>query len=116
MVKEETIGSRLRAARKFRKITQEALAEKLHFTGSTICHYENGDLEIGCSTLKLLAKELDVAPGYFFGDVPLAYAIGLQSENTLDEDIAASVAILSSIEKAEVRKVALMIMRNLMEL
>ena len=116
MVKEETIGSRLRAARKFRKLTQDALAERLHFAGSTICHYENGDLEIGCSTLKLLAAELGVVPGYFFGDVPLISSIDLQSESTLSEDIDAMDRIFSSIDKPEVRKVALMIMRNLMNL
>lgn len=61
---EMTIGQRIRECRKNKRMTQEALAEKMLTDKSTISLYENDKIDIKSSVITELAKALGCTCGY----------------------------------------------------
>lgn len=62
------IGSRIRSARRARKITQQELAAVLGIRGTTLAKYERGSID-GIPPKKVISicHALDVSPNYLFG-------------------------------------------------
>ena len=54
------IGKAIRAARKGKKISQEALAERMGVTTAAISRYENGTRQPTIETLESIAKGLGI--------------------------------------------------------
>lgn len=79
MASEEKNGgpNYLQAWREFRKLTQEALAEKVGTTGSVISMLEAGERALGPKWLRKLAPALKTQPGYILDFDP----------NELDSDL-----------------------------
>lgn len=69
IIKEETLGQRIKAARIRKKMTQEQLAEVMCVPKSTISAYENDKVDIKGSVLKELSELLDTTPNYLLGVV-----------------------------------------------
>lgn len=64
----EEIGKRLVTVRKYRKLTQAQLGEKMGITKSTISRYESGSIDdIRIPIIQSFAKYLNVSPGYLLG-------------------------------------------------
>ena len=63
---EMFIGSRVRAKRTSRGITQQELSELLHSDCDKLAAYEAGVERINAKLLFQIAKLLDVRPDYFF--------------------------------------------------
>lgn len=57
-------GERLRCVREMRRITHDALAEKLDTTSALIAHYEAGHRLPGCGALRELCLALNVSADY----------------------------------------------------
>jgi transcriptional regulator with XRE-family HTH domain len=88
------IGSRIKDMRKGRKLTQEALAEKLDYSVGYISNMERGVTKIGLCTLERIAKHLNC-------DVSeLIQGCSSESHSYLDAEIAEVVAKLSADEKS----------------
>jgi transcriptional regulator with XRE-family HTH domain len=65
----ETIGDRLRGARKARKVTQMELAMRTRIAHSTLVRIERGQAKPRLETLWKLAEALEVDPKWLaFGD------------------------------------------------
>jgi transcriptional regulator with XRE-family HTH domain len=62
------IGERLKKARMRKLLTQEELAEKAGVSPSTIVNIERDQAEPHISTMRKLAKALDVDPTELLGD------------------------------------------------
>lgn len=60
----------LRAWRHFRRLTQEALAEKIGTTKAVIGNLENGDRGLSDKWLRRLAPALGTSPGYLLDHEP----------------------------------------------
>lgn len=117
-MKEETVGSRIRVLRKFRGMTQEALAEKMYTKACTISNYENDQIELTSQKIKLLAEILGVKAGYFFGDEPLEYyvkKIERKDCSATEKDANEIATIIKKIRNDKFRKVLVMTVRNLSE-
>jgi len=69
IIKEETLGQRIKVARIRKKLTQEQLAEVMCVPKSTISAYENDKVDIKGSVLKELSELLDTTPNYLLGVV-----------------------------------------------
>ncbi|MBO6208606.1 MAG: helix-turn-helix domain-containing protein [Lachnospiraceae bacterium] len=67
IITEETLGQRIRTVRKRMGITQEELAERMHFPKSTISAYENDKIDIKGSVIAELAQALASTPNYLLG-------------------------------------------------
>ena len=67
LIREETLGQRIRAQRIRLGMTQEELAEALYVEKSTISYYENDKKEMRASGLAELAKVLHTTPNYLLG-------------------------------------------------
>lgn len=52
--------SKIKEFRKKQGLTQQELADKLNVTKSTICRYENNERDIKITTLKQIAKALNI--------------------------------------------------------
>ena len=61
-----TVGSNIRRIRTMRRMSQEALGEKLGVTFQQVQKYEKGTNRISASKLFEAAKFLEVEIGYFF--------------------------------------------------
>lgn len=65
---ENDIGSRIKAARKDRGVTQEELGAKIGVTKATINKYEVGTVvNLKRTIIEQIAAALDVTPGYLMG-------------------------------------------------
>ncbi len=67
IIKEETLGQRIKAARIRKKITQEQLAEVMCVPKSTISAYENDKVDIKGSMIVELSGQLNTTPNYLPG-------------------------------------------------
>ena len=61
-----TFGTRLRTARKAKKLTQKELALKIHAAHNSISNWENDQNMPDPDTIQNLCWALDVQPNYFF--------------------------------------------------
>ena len=63
-----TIGEKIKALRKKRRMSVEELASKLGKNRATVYRYEKGDIEsLPLDALDLLAKALNTTPAYLMG-------------------------------------------------
>lgn len=60
----ETIGSRIKAARKAKKMTQKELSKIANVSGTSIVYWERNEIEPKSKNLASLARALDCAPDY----------------------------------------------------
>lgn len=60
MASVETLGDRIRAARKARNLSQEGLAVELGVSWSTVNRYESGKNSPSINRLRLIADVLEV--------------------------------------------------------
>lgn len=68
MEKFESVGKKIREARKNLGMTQLELARLTGYTDSTISHIEKGGVDLPISKLKALASALRVTVDYLIGD------------------------------------------------
>ena len=68
MDKRSKLGSRLRAVRKERSLTQRALADRAGVSSNAISLIERGEISPSVSTLQNLATALQVKMSYFFDE------------------------------------------------
>lgn len=64
---DKTIGIRLRALRKAKKLNQTQLAELLGKSLRTVQKYENGEIEISIANINDIAEKLETTPTYLLG-------------------------------------------------
>lgn len=75
----ETIGTRLRQARKRKRLTQKGLAEQAGIGLATVRRIEQDDMEPRLETARRLAETLDIRAGWLvFGELPMASGKGEQ--------------------------------------
>jgi transcriptional regulator with XRE-family HTH domain len=67
---DEHLGARIRMRRIMLHLSQRTLAGALGMSLQQVRQYENGADRIGASELCAIAEALDVAPEFFFADVP----------------------------------------------
>lgn len=67
---DQHVGRTIRALRKAKGVSQEALADKLGITFQQIQKYERGANRISASKMFAAAAFLDVAPSTFFEGLP----------------------------------------------
>src|SRR5215212_7122726 len=65
-----TFGREISRRRHALKLTLEALAERASLTSNYISTIENGQRDPSLSTIKSIARGLDVAPGELLGTLP----------------------------------------------
>lgn len=64
---KETVGIRIKEARKAKKITQKELARILNCSHTTVSKYEQGEIEnMPRPRMKMLAEVLEVSPTILF--------------------------------------------------
>ena len=63
-LKPDTVGSRIKNARKMRKMTQKELGEELGITQQTIAMFENDKTNMKLSTIEKISNILDIPVGY----------------------------------------------------
>ena len=63
---QQVIGSRIRALRERKKLTQEALALRIGFKSNTISRLERGAMKPQEDSLFMLLKELGVTIGQLY--------------------------------------------------
>src|SRR5690349_15341395 len=79
------IGSKVRAQRTLRGMSQTELASRVGITFQQIQKYEDGTNRMGGSRLYAIASALGVSPGHFFEDLAPGAAHGpTESEDDLD--------------------------------
>ncbi len=61
----ESVGKRIRKARRAAGISQRDLAERIGVSAMTICNWENNRVRFGSERLCELGQALGVKPGYF---------------------------------------------------
>lgn len=107
----EKFGENLRHLREQNKLTQKALAQKLHIKRSTLSKYETGDREPGLKTLVKIADVLEVSVDKLLGRNPTNYSNPTEgaSSNSKEESNSEYVADKSSVEAinmiAEIKKI-----------
>lgn len=80
-----TFGSRLRAARKEKKLTQKELASKIQAAHNSISNWENDQNMPDPDTIQNLCWALDVQPNYFFSvDTPSPSPLVVQAQPNCD--------------------------------
>jgi transcriptional regulator with XRE-family HTH domain len=67
---DEHLGARIRMRRIMLHLSQRTLAGALGMSLHQVRHYEDGAGRISASELCAIAQALDVAPEFFFADVP----------------------------------------------
>ena len=67
---DEHLGARIRMRRIMLRLSQRTLANALDMSLQQVRQYETGADRIGASELCAIAEALDVAPEFFFADVP----------------------------------------------
>ncbi len=100
----ETIGSRIRAARKEMGYSQEELAALLYMKKTTICKYEKNLHDIPSSVIIQLARILHTSPNYLLlGEV--------KEEGWMEE----MYELMENIKSPEMRRLALKQLRCVAE-
>lgn len=100
----ETIGSRIRAARKEMGYSQEELAALLYMKKTTICKYEKDLHDIPSSVIIQLARILHTSPNYILlGEV--------KEEGWMEE----MYELMENIKSPEMRRLALKQLRCVAE-
>ena len=100
----ETIGSRIRAARKEMGYSQEELAALLYMKKTTICKYEKDLHDIPSSVIIQLARILHTSPNYILlGEV--------KEEGWMEE----MYELMENIKSPEMRRLALKQLRCIAE-
>jgi transcriptional regulator with XRE-family HTH domain len=100
----ETIGSRIRAARKELGYSQEELAALLYMKKTTICKYEKDLHDIPSSVIIQLARILHTSPNYILlGEV--------KEEGWMEE----MYELMENIKSPEMRRLALKQLRCVAE-
>ena len=100
----ETIGSRIRAARKEMGYSQEELAALLYMKKTTICKYEKDLHDIPSSVIIQLARILHTSPNYILlGEV--------KEEGWMEE----MYELMENIKLPEMRRLALKQLRCVAE-
>ncbi len=77
-----SIGERIKQLRKKSGITQSALAEKLHVSGSTISQYENDEIKITIDNFIKIANIFNVPLDYLAG-----FIVEVKKEDAMKEDV-----------------------------
>ena len=104
MMETETIGSRIRAARKEMGYSQEELAALLYMKKTTICKYEKDLHDIPSSVIIQLARILHTSPNYILlGEV--------KEEGWMEE----MYELMENIKSPEMRRLALKQLRCVAE-
>ncbi len=67
---QNTIGRQIAELRKAHRLTQEALAEQLHVSASTVSKWESGKHSVDVETLGAIAQYFHVPVQSFFGETP----------------------------------------------
>ena len=97
------VGLRLRARRLILGRSQQSVAQAAGFTLQQIGNYERGANRISASILYRLAKELDVAPEYFFEG--LALAGGSRAVSTIEQrEVGVLTRSFEAIQSRDVRR------------
>ena len=89
----ETVGARIRAARKRKGLTQDELAFEMCLCKQSISSYENDKAELGLSVITELARLLDTTP---------AYLIGIEEEH--DPYISEMIGLMRRIKDDRVKE------------
>lgn len=93
-----TIGGRIKKRRNNLGLSQEELAEKLFTSKQMISVYENNKTELKVQVVKELAVALDTTSSYLIdGTVEMEY----------ESETAEMVSLFNSINKEEIRKIAI---------
>ena len=92
-----TVGGRIKAKRIEAGMTQEQLAEKLYVKFSMISRYESAKSNLSVDTLKEIAEALGCSAAYLIEGVELE----------LSEEEKELIKIFKSLNRDEVRKVAM---------
>ena len=100
----ETIGSRIRAARKELGYSQEELAALLYMKKTTICKYEKDLHDIPSSVIVHLARILHTSPNYLL--------LGAVKEEGWMEEM---YELMENIKSPEMRRLALKQLRCVAE-
>ena len=93
---KKTLGQKIREYRLKRGMTQEALAEKLFSSKSTISEYENNKIDIKISILREIAKVLGTPLSHFLSE----------EDDDIDDEVMQMAMALKQIKSKELRKVA----------
>jgi len=67
---DQHIGSRIRAGRRLRRVTQRGLADAVGVNTSQVCKYESAENRVMPTMLHAIARALELHPGWFFDDFP----------------------------------------------
>ena len=92
-----TVGGRIKAKRIEAGMTQEQLAEKLYVKFSMISRYESAKSNLSVDTLKEIAEALGCSAAYLIEGIELE----------LSEEEKELIKIFKSLNRDEVRKVAM---------
>lgn len=110
------VGSRLRLARTFRKLSQSALAKSIGVTFQQVQKYETGANRVSASRLVELAAALEIDVAFFFQDLPrdvdpgATQALRGPQPNAIDTEIAVELACVSDVH---LKRILLALMRQL---
>ena len=98
----KTIGQRIKILRKNLGLTQDALAQKMHFENkSRISNYENNKANFSIAVLLELCHHLNTTPNYL---------LGLEE---WDEDLAEIIALLLMNKDPHLRKIVKSIIKEI---
>lgn len=103
---EKTIGQRIRECRIRKGMTQEELAEVMLTKKATISAYELDKIDMKISVVKELTAVLDTSVAYLTGETEL----------NLDEETMKAMEMLSEMDNPDLRRVAVVQIRALMEI
>lgn len=80
----QIMGSRIRTARQFRRLTGEQLAEKIGIAVDSLRHIENGVKSPSFQLIERISDILDVSLDYLAGktDSPLEHRVRKELENS----------------------------------
>ena len=98
----QIMGSRIRTARQFRRLTGEQLAEKIGIAVDSLRHIENGVRSPSFQLIERISDILDVSLDYLAGktDSPLEHRVRKELENsglTKEQEDAIDELALNSI-------------------
>mgnify|MGYP000238118089 CR=1 FL=1 len=83
----QIMGSRIRTARQFRRLTGEQLAEKIGIAVDSLRHIENGVRSPSFQLIERISDILDVSLDYLAGktDSPLEHRVRKELENSFEQ-------------------------------
>jgi transcriptional regulator with XRE-family HTH domain len=107
----ESVGSRIRAAREARGLSQQELARRIERRQAAISDMERGLMEPEATTLVVLAQELQKPIAYFFPP-----PFGAYGEGDLFEDEMLLLQTFRRLQSDEYRRIALALVAALANL